>query len=462
MSAKRAYIIEDDAIARLTLQKMLQQQGYTTAAFSSTGEAALDWLQTNVCDLLLIDISLAGELDGWETACRLRDFSQAPVIFCSSSPPPNSVLQNNYPFLPKPYAPQMLQELLREIQNRERLLGKVLRTFEFKNILEWLYDLNGVAFAVNDQAGNFVHVNQTYLKLLKYENKNVLIGQSFLSMVPEDFRGQAWEIYEGTYSGRLKEIPSDWTVYNALGEPTTIWVNASFIEENRGEKYKITTFLPKTSQGIGPYVHEQRFLEEGYALVEAYYQQLSTLLFEHTDYLNQRPELYAYLLRILFKLRTLSLARAQSPRLERYYDLSQYLQDLVLQLKPLLAKQGTRLEANLFTGIYVPFSLLFASGLMVAEMLLNACRHAFSLEQKEAQTACIKFSLERNFDTETYLLEVADNGRGLPSGFSPENSASPGMQLLLNLSRQSGLVLSWSNGLEAGACFGLSGSLWRV
>lgn len=80
--ADRPHIIlaEDEAIAAMSLKMNLDRLGFTVSAVA-TGEQACRLFGERGADLLLMDIQLAGGLDGIETVRRIRRQAAVPAIF---------------------------------------------------------------------------------------------------------------------------------------------------------------------------------------------------------------------------------------------------------------------------------------------------------------------------------------------------------------------------------------------
>jgi len=83
--ARRIAIVEDDPAIRENYADVLRRQGYEVAAFADRPEA-LKAIRTRLPDLALIDIGLAGEVEGGFALCReLRALSSAlPIIFLTA------------------------------------------------------------------------------------------------------------------------------------------------------------------------------------------------------------------------------------------------------------------------------------------------------------------------------------------------------------------------------------------
>ena len=79
----RVLIVEDEIICSEHIQLLLKRWGYDVLAIVASGEAALDILQDECPDLILMDISLAGELDGIDTARRIRALYTVPILYLS-------------------------------------------------------------------------------------------------------------------------------------------------------------------------------------------------------------------------------------------------------------------------------------------------------------------------------------------------------------------------------------------
>jgi chemotaxis response regulator CheB len=83
VGAPRILIVEDDAAQSIDLEDQVRSLGYAVMASVSTGEDALLAAQ-ELPDLALVDIRLAGKLDGIETARVLRERFNIGVIYTTA------------------------------------------------------------------------------------------------------------------------------------------------------------------------------------------------------------------------------------------------------------------------------------------------------------------------------------------------------------------------------------------
>jgi DNA-binding response OmpR family regulator len=116
LSTMKIIHVEDDATMRLSTKKVLQEIGFSIMASYSDAVSAITGAKMLKPDLILMDISLEGDKDGIETFASIKDFSQAPVIYLTSSTDLNlkkKALNIGYlGFLAKPFDKLELARLL--------------------------------------------------------------------------------------------------------------------------------------------------------------------------------------------------------------------------------------------------------------------------------------------------------------------------------------------------------------
>jgi CheY-like chemotaxis protein len=85
MSSANILIVEDDALIALHLMELLLKEGFSVRDPIASGEELLDHLEKSTqTDIILMDIGLAGKIDGIETARQLRKKYDIPVIFLTA------------------------------------------------------------------------------------------------------------------------------------------------------------------------------------------------------------------------------------------------------------------------------------------------------------------------------------------------------------------------------------------
>ncbi|WP_421773715.1 response regulator [Gracilimonas sp.] len=88
---KTVMIVEDDLILNLLYESYLEKLGYDAEGELVYGKTAIEVAQKIKPDLILMDISLEGEIDGIDAMKEIRKFSDVPVIYITGNSDPHHV-----------------------------------------------------------------------------------------------------------------------------------------------------------------------------------------------------------------------------------------------------------------------------------------------------------------------------------------------------------------------------------
>lgn len=115
-------IVEDDPLVACTIRDVLDESGFAVAGIASTGAEAISLAGAHPPQLALIDIRLAGPMDGIEVACTLREQLGVPAIFLSGFADAETVarakLAHPLGFLRKPFRPSQVFNTIERVLNR--------------------------------------------------------------------------------------------------------------------------------------------------------------------------------------------------------------------------------------------------------------------------------------------------------------------------------------------------------
>jgi len=84
MNNENILIVEDEKIIALDLQRRLERFGYSVIGMASDGLEAISLARERSPDIILMDIMLAGSMDGIEAAKQIRAQLAIPVIFLTA------------------------------------------------------------------------------------------------------------------------------------------------------------------------------------------------------------------------------------------------------------------------------------------------------------------------------------------------------------------------------------------
>lgn len=117
---KRILIVEDEMLAAMSLAMDLRGAGYAVDGTVATGEDAVEAAHSGTVDIILMDIGLAGGMDGVEAAARIRAFSSVPIIYMTgyAERADDPAVKDTSPhgFLVKPASFSRLQPLLDSLE----------------------------------------------------------------------------------------------------------------------------------------------------------------------------------------------------------------------------------------------------------------------------------------------------------------------------------------------------------
>ena len=114
---RRILIVDDDRALRHVLASLLADAGHAVQQ-AGDGSAALEWLDREVFDIVLLDVGLPG-VNGLEVLAHARAVASPPlVIMMTSDDTPATLLSavkgQAYRYLRKPFPPSTIVEVIDE------------------------------------------------------------------------------------------------------------------------------------------------------------------------------------------------------------------------------------------------------------------------------------------------------------------------------------------------------------
>jgi CheY-like chemotaxis protein len=109
---RRILVVEDDALVASYIRDVLEESGFAVLGIASSGPEALALIGAEPPHLALVDIRLAGPIDGIEVACEMRRRFGVPAIFLSGVDDPATMERAKTArplgFLQKPFRPSQV------------------------------------------------------------------------------------------------------------------------------------------------------------------------------------------------------------------------------------------------------------------------------------------------------------------------------------------------------------------
>ena len=106
MSKIKILLVEDEAVTAMDIKSNLVQFGYEVVAVVANGEEAVRKTSELLPDLILMDITLAGPMNGVQTAAAILQSHQIPIIYLTAHTDQETLdrakLTEPFGYLPKP------------------------------------------------------------------------------------------------------------------------------------------------------------------------------------------------------------------------------------------------------------------------------------------------------------------------------------------------------------------------
>ncbi len=161
MSAATIFIVEDELIEAEDIRQTLEKQGYHVAGICRSGESALAAFKSIQPDLVLLDIHLAGTMDGIDTAEQVHTRYNIPVIFLTAHADEASLerakVTEPYGYVLKPFDERELRSSIEMALYKHRMEEQVKEDTRTIRVLAnaipdavMLLDANHQILALND------------------------------------------------------------------------------------------------------------------------------------------------------------------------------------------------------------------------------------------------------------------------------------------------------------------------
>ncbi|MHC1789230.1 HD domain-containing phosphohydrolase [Solidesulfovibrio sp.] len=127
----RILVVEDEAVVAIDIRHRLTRLGYVVAGVADTGEEAVQLVGELTPDVALMDIMLAGTMDGVEAAGIIRERFGTPVVFLTTHSDRATLRRAGaagpYGYLIKPFEERELQSALEIALYKSRMERRLAR-----------------------------------------------------------------------------------------------------------------------------------------------------------------------------------------------------------------------------------------------------------------------------------------------------------------------------------------------
>ena len=206
----RVLIVEDETLIAMELKDRLERNHYTVCGVVARGEDAIKQIEQFRPDLVLLDVHLAGRLNGIETARRLRETIDIPVVYLTAYSDPQLVAEATrtepYGYLVKPFDERELCATI-DLALYKHTMEQRVRDNERR--LAALFDQSTLGIAeISARTGWFLRVNRQYREIWGYDADTLSVTDSRFVTNPDDLAKEQEQL-KALNEGRLREFSMD-------------------------------------------------------------------------------------------------------------------------------------------------------------------------------------------------------------------------------------------------------------
>ena len=223
-------IVEDEAVVAADLAGKLERAGYRSIGISADGEDAVEMATTHAPDLVLMDIRLAGSMDGIRTAERIQASRNIPIVYLTAHSDMATLRRaaatEPFGYILKPFEERDVTTQI-EIALFKHQAERRLRESEerYRRLVETAMD----SIITFDHAGLILSCNPATEKMFGYRIEE-MIGRNISVLIPTWF---AEEGEGGDTTNRIMKLIGLWRELNGSRRqgdafPVEIAVSESF------------------------------------------------------------------------------------------------------------------------------------------------------------------------------------------------------------------------------------------
>ncbi|MEH1807726.1 GGDEF domain-containing response regulator [Nostoc sp.] len=239
MFARKILVVEDEKNIASNIRKSLQKLGYLVSEITKSGEEAIKKVAETHPHLVLIDICLAGEIDGLHVADIIQNHFHVPVVYLTECSEYKTLYKNQlsepFSYIVKPFIESDLHFVI-EMTLYKHQSKKIL--YEEKQRLMAIINSMGCAVIVT-YANGCIEMMNPIAELITGWKQSEAFGKDLIevvNLVNKDI-GEKIENF-GTYvieAGEVFNLPENCTLITKDGKEIAIGDNVAPIRDRDGK-----------------------------------------------------------------------------------------------------------------------------------------------------------------------------------------------------------------------------------
>jgi PAS domain S-box-containing protein len=235
MSKPKIMIVEDELIVVTNIEKQLKKAGYEIAATAISGEEAITKTSEVLPDLVLMDVRLAGPMDGVAAAEQIRNQYDIPVVYLTAYADDETLERakttDPHGYIIKPFEPNKLRSTI-EIALYKHRVEKKLKESELR--FRTLAASSPVGIFQTDIEGDCIYVNERWSKIAGLSNEEAQGKGWIKGLHPEDRDAISDAWYNIPKNGAT--FSSEYRFQTPSGKVTWVFGHAGALTDESGKK----------------------------------------------------------------------------------------------------------------------------------------------------------------------------------------------------------------------------------
>ena len=457
----RVLVVEDDEFVASSLVLQLSNLGYEVVGQTAFGEAAIGLADTLRPDLVIMDIGLAGNMDGIAAASAIHTRFALPVVFLTSF--------SSDEILSRAKQVDFFGYLLKPVNAREMriALEMALYKHQAEQKLRWsgkfihsVLDSVTAEIAVLDAKGEIIAVNRAWVDFAESAYgthgangvaplDKLGVGANYLAVcrmaaIAEGANENSSDIliHEGILSVINATAPSFSFEYPCHSADKKRWFHLSVTPLGNGADGVVVSHTDISERKEVEAQLRATVLEKNALLKEVHHRvknnlQVITSLLRLQASRSTQTETKSVLSEMQSRIRTMAILHETLYRVGVFssVDLGAFLKDLSILAFRAMHTQSDRVRLELdLASVQVSVEQATACGLLVNELISNCLKHGFP----EDVSGEVRVTLNSCDDSQRLRLTVSDTGVGLPADFEARRGQSLGLQLVSDLAKKVG------------------------
>ncbi|PID59417.1 MAG: hypothetical protein CR986_05970 [Ignavibacteriae bacterium] len=178
MNKSKILIVEDEVIIAMEIADRLQSMGYDVLRIVANGKDAIACAINEKPDLILMDIMIQGPIDGIETATKIQERINIPVIYLTANADEATLerakVSDAFGYLIKPFEEKELNTTIEMSLYKHRM---ELKLRESEQRYRSLVSNSSIGIFRLNKEGKIVHGNPAFIKLVGSNKFNEIAGK---------------------------------------------------------------------------------------------------------------------------------------------------------------------------------------------------------------------------------------------------------------------------------------------